>query len=117
MQFQGYDTSLAKETIADNLYYHALFAEPDVPGEHLWVMLKERGICDAAESIWCSDGAKWIWRQKKLHDPPGKEIVDYIHACEYLQKVANSWSRHSQVQCMLVLYEDHIAKVCWQASA
>ena len=54
------------------------------------MMLKERGICDAAESIWCSDGAKWIWRQKKLHDPPGKEIVDYIHACEYLQKVANA---------------------------
>jgi hypothetical protein len=85
-----YDTSFAKETLADNLYYHALFAEPDVLGEHLWVMLKERGIYDATESTWCCDGAKWIWRQKGLHDPDGKEIVDYIHASEYLQKIANA---------------------------
>ena len=85
-----YDTSFAKETIADNLYYHALFAEPDVLGEHLWVMLKERGIWDGAESTWCCDGAKWIWRQKKLHDPEAKEIVDYIHASEYLKEVANA---------------------------
>jgi hypothetical protein len=84
-----YDTPFAKETVADNLYYHALFAEPDVLGKHLWVMLKERGIYGAAESTWCCDGAKWIWRQKGLHDPDGKEIVDYIHASEYLQKVAN----------------------------
>ncbi len=85
-----YDTSFSKETIAHNLYYHALFAEPDIFGEHLWVMLKERGIYDAAESIWCCDGAKWIWRQKRLHDHEGKEIVDLIHASEYLQKVANA---------------------------
>jgi hypothetical protein len=84
-----YDTSFGKDALADNLYYHALFAVPEVFGEHLWVMLKERGICDAVESIWCCDGAKWIWKQKQLHDPDGKEIVDYIHACEYLQKVAN----------------------------
>ena len=37
-----YDTSFAKETVADNLHYHALFAEPDVLGEHLWVMLKRK---------------------------------------------------------------------------
>ena len=85
-----YDTSLARETVADNLYYHALFADPDVLGEHLWVMLKERGIYDGDESIWCCDGARWIWRQKKLHDPEGKEIVDYIHATEYLQEVAHA---------------------------
>lgn len=85
-----YDTSFARETVADNLYYHALFAEPEVFGEHLWVMLKERGIHDAFESVWGGDGAKWIWKQKQLHDPDGKEIVDYIHASEYLQKVANA---------------------------
>jgi len=75
----SYDTSYAKETLSENLYYHALFAEPGVLGEHLWVLLKQRGICDADESIWCSDGAKWIWRQKRLHDPDGKEIIDFIH--------------------------------------
>ena len=85
-----YDTSFAKETVADNLYYHALFADPELFGEHLWVMLKQRGIHDALESVWDCDGAKWIWRQKQLHDPDGIEIVDYIHASEYLQKVANS---------------------------
>jgi hypothetical protein len=85
-----YDTSFGKDALADNLYYHALFAVPEIFGEHLWVMLKERGICDAIESIWDCDGAKWIWKQKRLHDPDGKEIVDYIHACEYLQKVANA---------------------------
>ena len=50
-----YDTSYAKETLADNLYYHALFAEPEVLGEHLWVMLKQRGIHDGADSTWVAD--------------------------------------------------------------
>ena len=85
-----YDTGSAMGTVADNLYYHALFAVPEILGEHLWVMLNERGIMDASESIWACDGAKWIWRQKQLHDPDGKEIVDYIHACEYLENVANA---------------------------
>jgi len=85
-----YDTPFARETVANNLHYHALFAEPEVFGEHLWVMLKQRGIYDAVESVWGCDGAKWIWRQKQLHDPDGKEIVDYIHACEYLHDVANA---------------------------
>jgi len=83
-----YDTTYAKETLAEHLYYHALFAEPAVLGEHLWVMLKQRGIHDGADTIWCCDGAKWIWRQKSIHDPEGKEIVDFIHASEYLQRVA-----------------------------
>ena len=56
----AYDTSCAKEAFAENLYYHALFAEPEVLGEHLWVLLKQRGICDADESTWCCDGARWI---------------------------------------------------------
>jgi hypothetical protein len=85
-----YDTSFAHGTVADNLCYHALFSDPEMFGEHLWVMLKQRGIHDAVESVWGCDGAKWIWLQKQLHDPDGKEIVDYIHAAEYLQNVANS---------------------------
>jgi len=85
-----YDTCFSMDTVADNLYYHALFAIPQVLGEHLWVQLKERGICDASQSIWVCDGANWIWKQKQLHDPGGIEIVDYIHACEYLEKVANA---------------------------
>jgi hypothetical protein len=28
--------------------------------------------------------------QKQLHDPDGKEIVDFIHASEYLGKIANA---------------------------
>jgi hypothetical protein len=86
----SYNTSYAREALAENLYYHALFAEPEVLGEHLWVLLKQRGIYDADESIWCGDGAKWIWRQKQLHDPEGKEIIDFIHASEYLEKIANA---------------------------
>jgi hypothetical protein len=85
-----YNTSYAREALAENLYYHALFAEPEVLGEHLWVLLKQRGIYDSDESIWCCDGAKWIWRQKQFHDPEGKEIVDFIHASEYLEKIANA---------------------------
>jgi hypothetical protein len=99
-----YDTTTARETVADNLYYHALFAKPEMFGEHLWVMLKQRGIYDAIESIWGGDGAKWIWLQKQLHDPDGKEIVDYIHASEYLQGVANAI--HGE--------DTSKAKTCWR---
>lgn len=85
-----YDTPSARDALANNLYYHALFAVPNVFGEHVWVMLKQRGICDAEDSSWVCDGARWIWRQKQLHDPEGRETVDLIHASEYLSGVANA---------------------------
>jgi hypothetical protein len=86
----SYDTPSARDALANNLYYHALFAEPDTFGEHVWVMLKRRGIFDGQDSSWVCDGAKWIWRQKQLHDPEGRETVDLIHAGEYLSEVANA---------------------------
>ena len=89
-----YDTPSARDALANNLYYHALFAEPNTFGEHLWVMLKQRGIYDAQDSSWVCDGAKWIWKQKRLHDPDGRETVDLIHADEYLSGVANAIYGH-----------------------
>jgi hypothetical protein len=86
----SYDTPSVRDALANNLYYHALFAEPDTFGEHVWVMLKQRGIYDAHDSSWVCDGAKWIWRQKQLHDPQGRETVDLIHAGEYLSDVASA---------------------------
>lgn len=89
-----YDTPSARDALANNLYYHALFEVPDVFGEHVWVMLKQRGIYDAQDSSWVCDGAKWIWRQKELHDPESRETVDLIHASEYLSEVANAIYGH-----------------------
>jgi len=57
-----YDTPKAKDALANNLHYMALFACPEQFGEHLWVMLKRQGIYDADESIWTCDGAKWEWK-------------------------------------------------------
>lgn len=111
-----YDTSFARETVAGNLHYHALLAEPEVFGKHLWVMLKQRGIYDAIESVWGCDGARWIWRQKELHDPDGKEIVDYIHASEYLQKVANAICRNHVGDVCGLGYESVVASQCWMLS-
>ena len=90
----SYDTPSARDALANNLYYHALFAEPATFGEHVWVMLKQRGICDGHDSSWVCDGAKWIWNQKQLHDPEGRETVDLIHAGEYLSEVANAIYGH-----------------------
>lgn len=84
-----YDTPRAKDSIANNLHYMAFFAKPEDFGNHLWVMQKLRGIYDGDESIWVCDGARWEWKQKRYHDPSGKEILDFIHAIEHLSEVAN----------------------------
>jgi len=84
-----YDTSSARGALANNLYYRAMFSKPDELGEHLWLMLKKRGIIDGKEIIWISDGAKWIWKLKGYHTPEGKEILDFIHAVEHLKDFSN----------------------------
>lgn len=81
-----YDTPI--DSLANHLHYMALFAKPEDFGEHLWVMQKQRGIYDGEESIWVSDGAKWEWKQKRYHDPDGKEVLDFIHAVEHLSESA-----------------------------
>jgi len=85
----SYNTPAVKEALANNLYYMALFAKPEEFGEHLWVMLKRRGIMDAKDRTWVCDGAKWEWKQKEYHDPEGREILDFIHASERLVEVVN----------------------------
>jgi hypothetical protein len=85
-----YDTPKTKDALANNLHYMAMFAKPEQFGEHFWLMLKERGMFDADETFWICDGAKWEWKLKAYHDPGGGEIVDFIHAGEYLTKVANA---------------------------
>ena len=35
-------TPLAKDALANNLHYKAMFAKPDELGDHLWLMLKKR---------------------------------------------------------------------------
>jgi len=67
----------------------AMFAKSEDFGEHLWVMQKQHGIYDVEGSIWVSDGAKWEWKQKRYHDPDGKEILDFIHAVEHLSEVSS----------------------------
>ncbi len=84
-----YDTPIAKDALSNNLHYQAMFASPDELGEHLWLMLKKRGIIDGEEIIWVSDGAKWIWKLKENHTPEGKEILDFIHAVEHLKDFGN----------------------------
>lgn len=84
-----YDTPLAKDALANNLHYKAMFAKPDELGDHLWLTLKKRGIIDGDEIIWVSDGARWIWKLKEYHTPEGKEILDFIHAVEHLKDFVN----------------------------
>jgi hypothetical protein len=84
-----YDTPVAKDALANNLHDKAMFAKPDELGEHLWLMLKKRGIIDGEEIIWVGDGAIWIWKLKRYHTPDGKEILDFIHAVEHLKDFVN----------------------------
>jgi hypothetical protein len=84
-----YDTPLAKDALANNLHYKAMFAKPDELGEHLWLTLKKRGIIDGEEIIWVSDGAKWIWKLKEYHTAEAKEILDFIHSVEHLKEFVN----------------------------
>lgn len=59
-------------------------------GQILRAEAQRRGIARARKVIFLGDGAPWIWRLARIHFPGAICILDYYHACEHLNLLANA---------------------------
>ena len=69
----------------------------------MWATGVQRRAHLAPELIFLGDGAAWIWHLVSAHFPHAVQIVDWFHACAYIDPVA-------QVAC-----KDKAARDAWVA--
>jgi len=67
----------------------------------------------AAETVFVCDGAKWIWRLIKQNFPCAFQILDWYHAEERLEKVANDVFNTNQANTWL----DETRSEMWEGNA
>lgn len=49
-----------------------------------------RGLGKAKRKVVLGDGARWIWKQARIHFPQAVQILDYYHAREHLSALAEA---------------------------
>lgn len=65
-------------------------------GQALWTQIVASGADRAPHVAWLGDGAEWVWSLKQEHLPHAVEILDFEHAREHLEAVANAvWGEKS----------------------
>lgn len=72
-----------------NMAYFCEIEKAEKFGELLWTQGCQRQADLAREVVFVCDGAKWIWRLVDHYYPHATQIVDWFHAQERLNKVAN----------------------------
>ena len=75
---------------AKNMRYYCDIQEADAFGKLMWgtgCAVKADGV---PELVFVCDGAVWIWNLVKLHYPHAVQIVDWYHAADRLQRVAQA---------------------------
>lgn len=73
---------------AENLHYYADICEAETFSRLVWSTGVQCHAQLAHELIILGDGAHWIWDMVQEHFPNAIQIVDWFHACEYLEPVA-----------------------------
>lgn len=56
--------------------------------ELVWTTAYRRKADRAAEIVFVSEGAPWIWKAVEYHFPQATQIVDWYHAAQYLNAIA-----------------------------
>ncbi len=75
---------------AKNVNYYADICEAKDFGRLMWTTGFQHQAQLADELIILGDGARWIWELVSEHLPQAIQIVDWFHACEYLEPVAKA---------------------------
>jgi len=88
---------------ARNITYYTDIGDAQQFGELVWASGVQRRAHLAPELIFLGDGAAWIWNLVSAHFPHAVQIVDWFHACAYIDPVA-------QVAC-----KDKVARDAWVA--
>jgi hypothetical protein len=73
---------------AENIHYYADICEAETFSRLVWSTSFQHHVQLAGELIILGDGARWIWDLVDEHYPHAIQIVDWFHACEYLDPVA-----------------------------
>ena len=73
---------------AQNVHYYSDLCDAETFGRLLWTTGFQQHAQLAHELIILGDGARWIWDLIEEHYPQAIQIVDWFHACEYLEPVA-----------------------------
>ncbi|MBN2256515.1 MAG: ISKra4 family transposase [Anaerolineaceae bacterium] len=79
---------------AENVSYYADICEAKDFGRLMWTTGFQHQVQLANELIILGDGARWIWDLVSEHFPQAIQIVDWFHACEYLDPVAKAAFRN-----------------------
>jgi hypothetical protein len=80
----------SKELHAKDMYYYTSLEKANEFGELVWGSAIHHQVDLAEEIIFVCDGAAWIWKLVDLYFPNAVQIVDWYHACEYLQPIADA---------------------------
>lgn len=73
---------------AENIHYYADICEAESFSRLVWSTGFQQHAQLAQELIILGDGARWIWDLVDEHYPHAIQIVDWFHACAYLEPVA-----------------------------
>jgi hypothetical protein len=73
---------------AENIHYYTDICDVEAFSRLVWSTGVQQHAQLAEELIILGDGARWIWDMVAEHFPQAVQIVDWFHACEYLEAVA-----------------------------
>ncbi|MCJ7623875.1 MAG: ISKra4 family transposase [Anaerolineaceae bacterium] len=79
-----------KELHGKDIYYYTSLEKVKKFGELVWGSAVHHNVDLTQEIIFVCDGAAWIWKLVDLYFPKAVQIVDWYHACEYLQPIADT---------------------------
>jgi len=75
---------------AKNMRYYCDIQEADAFGKLMWGIGCQVKADLVPELVFVCDGAVWIWNLVKLHYPHAVQIVDWYHAADRLERVAQT---------------------------
>jgi hypothetical protein len=84
------DKSAREQTVyrAKHIQYYCDLTDAQTFGELLWARGVEAHADLARELVFVCDGATWIWKLVERYYPHAVQIVDWYHAADRLQRVA-----------------------------
>jgi hypothetical protein len=88
---------------AENIHYYTDICDVEAFSRLVWSTGVQQHAQLAEELIILGDGARWIWDMVAEHFPQAIQIVDWFHACEYLEAVAK------------VAFKDETQREAWVA--
>jgi hypothetical protein len=94
------------------MYYFCDIAEVEAFDPLFWAMAYQRKVDLADEIVFVCDGARWIWNLVERHFPRAVQIVDWFHAEERLEKVAEETFPKDQAKTWL----DEILTELWHGN-